>query len=159
MLSDDDKARIRLEEETAALARLERQARPRRARARRAYRARVRGQLRPFNPFWLLLGALALAAGVGVWAWPRAALPDDASGGIANSLFTLRCAQELRAQLQDPDLHLPSPREAATQMTASPDGKRWDGWADGPTGRTDFSCEYTPATDSITLEVISQGAP
>ncbi len=159
MLSEDEKHAIRAQEEAVARRAIARAWQRRRRRARAAYRARVRSELRlRGSAFWLILTALLVAGFLAARPLLGAhAIPDDTSGGIANSLLALRCRQELRAQRQDTDLSFPTPGEAAAQMTASPDGKRWDGWAQGAGGRTEFSCGYTPATDQINLKIITQG--
>lgn len=164
MLGEQQKQRIREEEEAAARALLAREHEAQRARAMQAYRAEVRSGLRPRRFLaWWLLGALLAAVALMLIVRPHFTdwRLDDTAGGIANSALMARCQDWVSSQLPGQDHHFPDLSEAAGQMTAGPDGKRWDGWVGYTTNfgnlerlRLDFSCEYTPATDLIHVEII-----
>ena len=119
------------------------------------------GRVRPARTLAAVLGTAGLLGGLGLaLLWTGAAVPDDTSGGVATSVLMARCEDALKVRLDRSDLTFPSRREASAQLSASPDGKRWDGslWQPGETGpplQLDFSCVYTRATDQITTEIIS----
>jgi hypothetical protein len=158
MLTDDERRQIEVEEVTAARAELTRTQDLQRQLARAAYRREVRSLLRPGRRL-LVAGActLLLAGGLLLALWPRSPeAPDDTSGGIATSELMTRCEAQVRAQVPQDQLDFPPQREADAQITASPEGKRWDGAFTRP-GRagSDFSCEYTIATDQISAQIIT----
>ena len=160
MLSDDEKRQILLEE--SALVRAEQGARQQAAhqRALERYRTEVRAaqRARPWRWRWVLGGALLWTAAALVFLITRP-LPvaDDLSGGIASSALMQRCERELLAQLGQLAAQFPEAQEAARQITSNADGKRWDGWVISSSnfpGRADFSCEYSPPTDSVQAQLI-----
>ena len=171
MLSDDDKAKIKAEE-TAKIAVLrEKEAEAARVKALEQYRESVKTALtsptsppRSSRPRWWLLAALALlaVAAIGaILALPRASpAPDDSSGGISTSLLIERCVSAVRDKIGDLAWTFPSPEESSTQVSSNADGKRWDGWVmprvqmEGEDQKVQFSCQYTPATDAVTTEII-----
>jgi hypothetical protein len=160
VLSDEEKREILRQE--AELARAEAQARQQaaQAQARETYRAQVRAahRTRPLNwRGWLLFAAAWLVAAVLFLTLRPAALPDDTSGGIASVALVQRCEREVLAQLGQLAAEFPSSQESAHQITASSDGKRWDGWVvtdPEAQGRADFSCVYSPPTDSVEVQLI-----
>lgn len=162
MLSDEEMRRIEAEELAAAGARQERGDRARHGLALHAYRQEVRAALRP-RPWWWPLRWLLPALPVVVAAFllrPAPAAPDDASGGITTSALTERCRAEVGSRLARGDLGFPGPREAAGQVSANADGKRWDGWVEVPgDARTDFSCQFTAADGSVEAELIQEETP
>ncbi|WP_420594575.1 hypothetical protein [Deinococcus sp.] len=166
-LSDEEKRAILAEE--AALARAEAAARQQAGhlRARETFRAQVRAahRARRGRWGWWGFGLLWAVAAVLVLRGQQPAVPDDTSGGIASSALIDRCEREVTAQLGQLAAEFPNLSEAAGQITASADGKRWDGWvvsidansggagADAA-GRLPFSCEYSPPTDSLQVQLI-----
>ncbi|MGY2893104.1 hypothetical protein [Deinococcus sp. UYEF24] len=161
MLSEEERQQIQQEELAVAKGVQTRRREQQRLSARNAYRREVRGALNPGGRVVFAgLCTLALLGAVGtalLSGHPEA--PDDTSGGIATSSLMDRCEADLRAQTGQAELRFPSRREAASQVSASPDGKRWDGSfaqpsQGGASVQTDFSCIYTVATDQTTTEVI-----
>ncbi|EYB68656.1 hypothetical protein DEIPH_ctg018orf0051 [Deinococcus phoenicis] len=161
MLSDEEMRRIEEEELAAARALQVQQERARHQLALHAYRQEVRSVLQPPKaPWWRpglwLLPVLVVLAGV-ILLRPSPAGSDDASGGITASALMDRCQAEVGAQLGLPELRFPSPREAAGQMSANADGKRWDGWVTAQDRtRTDFSCRFTAADSSVQVELLEE---
>lgn len=167
MLSDDDKARIEAEESAKLAALREKELQSARVKALEQYRASVKTALgvspRRSSRALLVVTALLLAIGtvIGVLALPRASpVPDDSSGGISTSRLIERCVSAVRDKIGDLAWSFPPSTETSTQISSSADGKRWDGWVlprvqlEGEEQKTQFSCQYTPATDSITTEII-----
>lgn len=168
-LSEEEMRRIEAEELAALKAVQEREAQAQRRMAAHAYREEVRAALRP-RPLWWplrwLLPFLPVIA-VALWLALRPApltVQDNTWGGISDSALMNRCetAVTARLQLQPDGLAFPNLQDSAGQFTASPDGKRWDGWAVRPqnTAKTiDFSCTYTAADQSLQVELIQEDAP
>jgi hypothetical protein len=164
MLSEDDKNRIRLEEERKVLARAEALEQVARIRASDEYRKQVRTQLisRRKNMLWWTIPVLVLA-GIGAYFLTRPNAPEissstDGVGGIRDAPLITRCQDRVRAQLNDSQATFPTPEESMRQISASSDGKRWDAWVICPAlpapNRLEFSCRYTPQTDSLEVEII-----
>ncbi|GAA4007253.1 hypothetical protein GCM10022631_18800 [Deinococcus rubellus] len=160
MLSSDEKQQILAEER--ALEQAEQEARQCSAhvRARETYRAEVRAaqRARPWRWRWVLGGGLLwTAAALAFLVMRQPPMPDDLSGGIASSALIERCERALLSQLGQLAAQFPDTQEAARQITSSTDGKRWDGWvvsSSNFSGRADFSCAYSPPTDSIQAQLI-----
>ncbi|GAA5513529.1 hypothetical protein Dcar01_02268 [Deinococcus carri] len=168
MLSDEEMRRIEEEELAAARALEAQQERARHQLALHAYRQEVRAVLRPQRAAWrsgLWLLPLLAAALATLLLRPAPAVNDDTSGGIATSTLVDRCRTEVAAGLagrsgSPVDLRFPSLREAAGQMSANADGKRWDGWVALPgAARTDFSCLFTAADGSVQAELLQEDSP
>ena len=164
MLSEDDKNRIRLEEEGKAQARAEVLEHAAKIRAGHEYRKQVRLKLisRRKNILWWTLPMLALA-GVTAYFLTRPTATEissatDGTGGIRDAPLIARCQDQVRARLNDSQATFPAPEESANQISASSDGKRWDAWVICPglpaPNRLEFSCRYTPQTDSLEVEII-----
>jgi hypothetical protein len=164
MLSEDDKNRIRLEEERKMQARTEALERAARTKASLEYRKQIRSTLtsRRGHIFWWTIPILVLA-GIGAYFLIRPSTPErssvtDGIGGIRDAPLIARCQDQVRARLNDPQAAFPTPEESANQISASSDGKRWDAWVICPRlpapNRLEFSCRYTPQTDSLELEII-----
>jgi hypothetical protein len=158
MLTDDERRQIEVEEVAAARAELARTHDLKRQLAQATYRREVRSLLRPGRRL-LVAGVctLLLAGGLLLALWPRTPeAPDDTSGGLATSELMTRCEAQVRSQFPQDQLDFPPQHEADAQITASPDGKRWDGAFTRP-GRagSDFSCVYTIATDQISVQIIT----
>lgn len=160
-LSADQQRQIEAEELALAQARAARTAEAQRLLAAQAYRQEVREALKPRPAWWRwrgLLGLLPMLVLGAASLWPRPpALTDSAWGGISDSALMERCRAEVSAQTyaQEPDLRFPTPREAAGQLTANADGKRWDGWAARPDGsHLDFSCSYAAADGEVTAQLM-----
>ncbi|MDB5044217.1 MAG: hypothetical protein JWQ08_267 [Deinococcus sp.] len=170
MLSNEDRQRIEAEEVAAAEALAQSTARVHHQKAVQAYREEVRAQLRPRPaPWWWslrwALPALPVIA-VTFLLFPNLvsnkAPTDDTAGGIANSALMNRCQAEISGQLLQSgstvqlssDLAFPSWQEAAEQFSANADGKRWDGWVRQGSARTDFSCSFTLADQSVIAQLI-----
>ncbi|GMA14657.1 hypothetical protein E5F05_19315 [Deinococcus metallilatus] len=164
MLSDEEMRRIEEEELAVARARQAEEERARHQLALHAYREEVRAVLLPqkapgWRPALWLLPLLAVLAGV-LLLRPAPAGSDDTSGGIATSALLDRCREEVGTRLGQPGLRFPGPREAAGQISANADGKRWDGWVATPgNSRTDFSCSFTAADQSVQVELIQEEKP
>jgi hypothetical protein len=168
MLSDEDKAKIRAEEERAAQADRAAAEEAARLEAAAQYREAVQSELRGSprapnskrNPLWIGLLAVLAVIALGVYfLLPRAADgADDISGGIATSVLVARCADAVRNKLGDFAARFPPNDETRSQISASADGKRWDGWVEGVNGdkvdRLEFSCSYTPANDGLEVQII-----
>ena len=168
MLSDDDKAKIEAEEGAKIAALREKEVELARTKALEQYRESVKIALtsapQRTRPRWWLLAALALlgVAAIGaILALPRASpAPDDSSGGISTSLLIERCVSAVRDKIGDLAWTFPTPEESSSQVSSNADGKRWDGWVmprvqlEGENQRTQFSCQYTPATNAVTTEII-----
>ncbi len=168
MLSDEDKAKIRAEEERKAQADRAAAEEVARLEAAAQYREAVQSELRGSprvpsprrNSLWLgWLAALAVTALSAYLLFPRAADgADDISGGIATSVLIARCVDAVRNKLGDFAAKFPPSDETGGQISASADGKRWDGWVEGVNGnkveRLEFSCSYTPANDGLEVQII-----
>ena len=162
MLTDDERQQILDQEVAGARAQQTRRQELKRKRAAQTYRRAVRSALRPrARIVAAALGTLALVAGLSVaFLHGEADAPDDTAGGIATSVLMQRCEAALRARVGRDDLRFPARQDAEQQVSASADGKRWDGSflqtenGAAPT-RTDFSCTYTLATDQTTTDLIS----
>lgn len=169
MLSDDEKQRIRAEEEAKFRLLEQTQAERARSHAASAFRAKVAAELtehhRKARRRTLLL-ALVSSLGVAVTAFvlvrhdaqppELSSNPMDGVSGIADAVLVERCQNEVRSRLGE--VRFPSLEDAQAQISASSEGKRWDGFAlpsDG-TGlpRLEFSCRYTPQNDQLELELI-----
>jgi hypothetical protein len=164
MLSEDDKNRIRLEEEGKAQARAEALEHAARTKASLEYRKQVRAALisRRKHFLWWTIPILVLA-GIGAYLFIRSSPPETSSsmdgvGGIRDAPLIARCQDQVRAQLNDSQAIFPAPEESLQQISASSDGKRWDAWVICPglpaPNRLEFSCRYTPQTDSFEVEII-----
>jgi hypothetical protein len=164
MLSEDDKNRIRLEEEGKAQARAEALEHAARTKASLEYRKRIRSTLTSSRTkfFWWTIPILVLA-GIGAYLITRPITPEissatDGVGGIRDAPLIARCQDQVRARLNDSQATFPGPEESINQISASSDGKRWDAWVICPglpaPNRLEFSCRYTPQTDSLELEII-----
>lgn len=162
MLTEEEKRRIRDEEEAAARALRREEERAARERAAAAYRAEVRAALRPFPSgratrlLWPLVGTVLVVGALLTLPRPRPEAPDDAEGGVTTAFLAELCEADVNGRLNFAPLSFSDPREPDA-VTSSADGKRWNGWVDGAGGRVDFSCEYTPATDSVHTELIGPG--
>ncbi len=173
MLSDDDKAQIDAEESAKLAVLREREAEAARRKALEDYRESVKTALgtapsrsrRSSRSRFVLplisLSAVGTVAAFVILAQPRASpVPDDSSGGISTSLLIERCVSAVRQSIGDLAWTFPTPVESISQISSSADGKRWDGWVmprvqlEGEGEKTQFSCQYTPATDSVTTEII-----
>ena len=164
MLSEDDKNRIRLEEEGKAQARSESLELAARSKASLEYRKQVRTELtsRRRNILWWTIPLLALT-GIGAYFLTRPSAAEissttDGIGGIRDAPLIARCQDQVRARLNDSQATFPAPEESMNQISASSDGKCWDAWVICPAlpapNRLEFSCRYTPQTDSLELEII-----
>lgn len=167
MLDDDTKNRIRTEEEAKAAQRAALEAEAEKTRLAREYRQQIAAELagrrsRRNRALGWIGGIVALAGiGTGVFIL-RGSSPnpvsDDGFGGIRTSDLIERCKNDVRGKLGDGQAEFPTDAEARDQISASSDGKRWDGWAICPLlpgrPRVDFSCSYTPLSDTTSLEII-----
>jgi hypothetical protein len=164
MLSEDDKNRIRLEEESKAQARAEALEHAAKTRASDEYRKLIRAALisRRKHFLWWMIPILVLA-GIGAYFFTRPSPLEllsrtDGIGGIRDAPLIARCQDQVRAQLNDSQATFPTTEESLRQISASSDGKRWDAWVICPTlpapNRLEFSCRYTPQTDSLEVEII-----
>ncbi|MFB9993391.1 hypothetical protein ACFFLM_15590 [Deinococcus oregonensis] len=170
MLSNEDRQRIEAEEVAAAQALAHSTARVRHQKAVQAYREEVRAQLqsRPTPWWWSVRWALPAVPIIAATflLYPNLvtneAPTDDTAGGIANSALMNRCQAEVSGQLSLlPDaaqpageLSFPNWQEASGQFSANADGKRWDGWVRQGGTRTDFSCSFTLADQSVLAQLI-----
>ena len=171
MLSEEDRRQIQLEEVATARAVLAQRQELQRRSAQQRYRHEVRAALNPRTRLVVAAGCtLVLVGGVAVSLLRTAPHPqDDTSGGVATSRLMERCEADLQAKVGQLVLHFPALGETDGQISASPDGKRWDGsftrdagnrdggteQGSGPSVQTDFSCVYTLATDEIGTELIT----
>ncbi len=157
MLSEEEKARIRAEEETRAKQKLEAQEERQKARAALEFREAVKVELNPKRVFrwWrVLVFMLATAAGAGWWI-TRPKPPEISSapiqGGIEDSELIAKCQTEVQNQLGfSSSAEFGLDGDAASQFFVSADGKTWDSWVryqDAKIGlmRRNFSCSFTVA--------------
>ncbi|AZI42296.1 hypothetical protein EHF33_05630 [Deinococcus psychrotolerans] len=160
MLSQEEKRQILAEETALADAERSEQRRVAHQQAQAAYRAEVRAAQRagPTRWGWLLAGLVVWAGASAVFlVFRQPAAPDDLSGGVASSALIERCKHELLNQLGQLAAQFPADAEAAQQITANTDGKRWDGWVESSSnfsGRAEFSCQYNPPTDTVEAQII-----
>ncbi len=167
MLDDDTKSKIRAEEEAKAASRAALEDQAEKVRLEREYRQRIafelKGKRSRRNRILVWIGALgllgAVVAGALVLRSQRPSLePDDGFGGIRTSDLIERCKSDVRGKLGDGQAEFPTDAEARDQISASSDGKRWDGWAICPNlpgqPRAEFSCQYTPLSDTTATEII-----
>ena len=163
-LSETERRRIETEELARARTEQEQLAEYQREQAALTYRQEVREALQTRPAWWpwrWALPVLPLLAGLASYfAIPKPApVADNTWGGISDSQLMERCRGEISAQTyaREPDLRFPTPQQAVNQFSASPDGKRWDGWAQRPDGtRLDFSCNFTAAMNSVNAELIQE---
>ena len=163
-LSETERRQIEAEELAHAQEKQAQEARFLREQAALTYRQEVREALQPRPAWWpwrWTLPVLPLLAGLAYYlAIPKSApVTDNTWGGISDSELMERCRGEISAQTyaREPDLRFPTPQQAANQFSASPDGKRWDGWAERPDGtRLDFSCNFTAVTGNVNAELIQE---
>ena len=166
MLDDDTKAKIRAEEETKAAQRAALENEAEKTRLEREYRGRIAAELKGRrvrrNRFvWFggfaLVGA-AIAGAILLRSHSPNPTPDDGFGGIRTSDLIERCKSNVRGRLGDGQAEFPGDAESRDQISASSDGKRWDGWAICPNlpgrPRVEFSCSYTPLSDTTEVEII-----
>ena len=157
-----ERRQIEIEELARAQAEQERRTQAQREQAALKYRQEIRRALQPRPGWWPLhwfFPVLPLLAGVAYYFVTPELPPvtDNTWGGIGDSALMERCRGEISRQTypQEPDLRFPSPQEAQGQVSARPDGKRWDGWAARPDGtRLEFACSFTSADDSVKAELI-----
>ncbi|WP_293913604.1 hypothetical protein [Deinococcus sp.] len=160
MLNDEERREILVQEAERARAEAWERGEAAQLLARETFRAQVRAAYRPHSPRWRwwLAGVLAWAAAAALFLYFRPApLPEDTAGGISSVVFVQRCEGELLAQLGQLAAEFPGAQEAERQITASSDGKRWDGWVVSRPdfeGRAEFSCVYSPPTDSLEVQLI-----
>ncbi len=167
MLDDDTKSKIRAEEEAKAASRAALEDQAEKARLEREYRQRIafelKGKRSRQTRLLVWFGGLAVigavVAGAVVLRSQNSSLePDDGFGGIRTSDLIERCKADVRGKLGDGQAEFPSDAEARAQISASSDGKRWDGWAICPNlpgrPRAEFSCQYTPLSDTTATEII-----
>ncbi len=164
MLDDQEKERIRLEEQAKFLATQEIAQEQERSRAAAEYRAEVRAELHGKRNkkflLWLILPSLLA---LGAWGfWHRQTNPENTNnlngwGGIQNNNLVARCQDAIRIKRNDYGMQFPN-TDMDAQITATPDGKRWDGFLinpnSSPPNRIDFSCSYTPQNNQLNLELI-----
>ncbi len=158
MLSEEEKARIRAEEEARANQKLEVQEERQKARAALEFREAVKVELNPKRVFrwWIgvLVLVLATAAGAGWWITrPKPPIISSApiQGGIEDSELIAKCQVEVQNSLSfNGQLEFGLDGDAASQFFVSADGKTWDSWVryqDAKIGtvRRNFSCSFTVA--------------
>jgi hypothetical protein len=158
MLSEEEKARIRAEEETRAKQKLEQQEERQKARAALEFRESVKVELNPKRAYQWWIGVLVLvlatAAGAGWWI-TRPKLPEISSapiqGGIEDGELLSKCQTEVQNRLGfSSRAEFGLDGDAASQVFVSADGKTWDSWVryqDPKIGlmRRNFSCSFTTA--------------
>jgi hypothetical protein len=163
MLGEDDKHRIRLEEEKKAQTRAEALEQAAKTRASDEYRKQIQAELisRRRHFLWWTIPILVLV-GIGAYFVTRSTAPEISSttggiGGIRDAPLIARCQDQVRARLNDSQATFPTPAESLQQISASSDGNRWDAWVipglPAP-NRLEFSCRYTPQNDSLEVEII-----
>ena len=158
MLSEEEKANIRTEEETKAQQKLELLEERQKARAALEFRESIKTELNPKRAFrwWIgvLVFVLATAAGAGWWITrPKAPIVSSApiQGGIEDGELVSKCQSEVQTQLGfSGQLEFGLDGDAASQFFVSADGKTWDSWVryqDPKIGtvRRNFSCSFTVA--------------
>ena len=159
MLSEEEKTKIRAEEEAKAKQKLETQEERRRAKAALEFREEVKAELipKPRSRWWvgLLVFALAGAAGAGWWITRPKAMTEISSapvqGGIQDGELVNKCQLEVQNQLGlSSRAEFGLDGDAASQFFVNTDGKTWDSWVRyqspklGLT-RQNFSCSFTTA--------------
>lgn len=158
MLSEEEKAKIRNEEEMKIKQKLEAQEQRLKAKAAIEFREEVKAEFTPVRPprWWIpvLVLVLASAAGVGWWILRPKPIPEISSapiqGGIEDSELVSKCELEVQNQLgATGKLEFGLDGDAASQFFVNTDGKTWDSWVrfsdkNGLT-RRNFSCSFTTA--------------
>jgi hypothetical protein len=169
MLSEEEKARIRAEEEARAKQKLEAQEERQKARAALEFRESVKVELNPKKAFrwWipLLVFVLASAAGAGWWL-TRPKAPEISSvpiqGGIEDTELVSKCQTEVQTQLGfSSTAEFGLDADAASQIFVNTDGKTWDSWVryqDPKIGllRRNFSCSFTTADCVFNLRFLDK---
>ena len=159
MLSEEEKAKIRNEEEVKAKQKLEAQEERLKARAALEFREEIKAELipKPRQKWWIpvLVFVLASAAGAGWWILRPKPMPEISSapiqGGIEDTELVNKCELEVQNQLGvTAKLEFGLDGDAASQFFVGTDGKTWDSWvrfldAKNGTVRRDFSCSFTTA--------------
>ncbi len=169
MLSEEEKAKIRAEEEARAKQILEQQEERQKARAAFEFRESVKVELNPKKAFrlWIpmLVFVLATAAGAGWWL-TRPKAPEISSapiqGGIEDNELISKCQSEVQTQLgflSQAEFGLDG--DATSQIFINTDGKTWDSWvrySDPKIGmiRRNFSCSFTTADCVFNLRFLDK---
>ncbi len=158
MLNEEEKARIRAEEEARAKEKLEAQKEREKALAALEFRVSVKAELNPKRVFrwWIPMLVLVLATAAGAGWWITRPKPPEISsapiqGGIEDSELIGKCQTEVQNQLGfSSTAEFGLDGDAASQVFLSADGKTWDSWVryqDPKIGlmRRNFSCSFTTA--------------
>lgn len=163
MLSEEERRRIEAEEVSALQARQAASVQTRQDLAALAYRREVRAALSPRPAWWPVRWAVPFmpVIVIAVVLALRPATPtqvlDDALGGITTADLVSRCRVAVAAKVPWPadELRFPALTDAAAGITATADGKRWDGQLGRPDGRLlDFTCTYSPADDHVGVDLL-----
>lgn len=163
-MTEEEMRRIEAEELAALKAVQEREAEAERTLAAQQYRQEIRAALRPRPFWWPVRWVLPFIPVIGLVLFftlrpAPPAVQDNTWGGISDSKLMEWCEAEVTARLPMQTLHFPSLADAAGQFTASPDGKRWDGWTQSVSGKRDFSCTFTAAEGSLQVELMQEDDP
>jgi hypothetical protein len=157
MLSDDEKERIRAEEEHLAQSRAELEDRVKKERAARAYRAQIATRLGNRKRWlWSLVPITGAALAVAGFALIPRQMPNafeadpTIEGGITDAELVKQCQDQVQSQLNTVSAaEFPQIQDVKDQIAISSDGKTWDSWVRYWNGRTrqrrNFSCNFTTA--------------
>jgi hypothetical protein len=158
MLNEEEKAKIRNEEQALAKSKLEAQEQRLKAKAALEFREGVKAELLPKrrSRWWVgaLVFLLASAAGAGWWITRSKPMTEISSapvqGGIEDAELVSKCQTEVLAQLGFSKLEFGLDGDATSQFFVNTDGKTWDSWVryqDPKLGltRQNFSCSFTTA--------------
>ncbi len=156
MLSDEEKERIRAEEERVAQTRAALEDHVKKERATRAYRAQIATQFGNRKRWlWLIVPAIGALGIAGLALFPRS-MPETfeadptIEGGITDVELVKQCQDQVQTQLNTASAaEFPQTQDVKDQIFISSDGKTWDSWVrywdDRTRQRRNFSCAFTAA--------------
>ncbi len=169
MLSEEEKARIRAEEEARAKQKLEAHEERQKALAALEFRESVKTELNPKRAFrwWIPMVVLMLATAAGAGWWITRPKPPEVSsapiqGGIEDNELIAKCQTEVQTQLGfSSTAEFGLDGDAASQVFVNSDGKTWDSWVryqDPKIGmmHRNFSCSFTTADCVFNLRFLDK---
>ena len=158
MLSEEEKAKIRAEEEARAKQKREAQEERLKAKAALEFREEVKAEFnpKPRSVWWIpaLVFVLATAAAGGWWILRPKPIEISSApvlGGIEDAELVSKCQTEVQTQLGvSGQLEFGLDGDAVSQFFVGTDSKTWDSWvrfSDPKIGlvRRNFSCSFTTA--------------
>ncbi len=156
MLSEEEKNRIRLEEEALAREKMQQKEQLQKAKALEAYRASVKAKVQGSRGqlwFWLLVAACLLVSALvlGSMLIPAPPKSENTTGGMADSIFAEQCQAQIRAEEFSDSEEL---QFSQTAIISNNEGKQWDGTVSSNNKQLEFSCTYTTISSQVKVEII-----